>query len=76
MKWDGRELQQSDDWSYELSDTEIDQLLAAVIASKSSTRPLAEQSHHDFNLAKLRKRLLDLHKEVLDGRGFTLIPFE
>jgi len=73
MVWDGRELQQFDDWSFELDDTDIDQLHAAVSESMSSTKPLAEQSYRDYDLAKLRERLLVLHKELLDGRGFTLI---
>jgi len=73
MVWDGRQLQKTNDWSYELNDTEIDQLLLAVTASLSSTRPLAEQSHHDFDLAKLKERFTVLHDELLHGRGFTLI---
>ena len=73
MVWDGRELQHFDDWSYELDETGINQLRSAVTASLSSTKPLAEQSHRDFDLSNLSERLLALHEELLHGRGFTLI---
>jgi len=39
----------------------------------SSSKPLADQSHCDYELAELGDRLRELRKEVLDGRGFTLI---
>jgi len=73
MVWDGRELQQNDDWSVELNRTEINQLQSAVASSLSDTKPLADQSHHEYNLAELGERLQALRAEVLDGRGFTLI---
>jgi len=73
MAWDGRELQHSDDWSFHLEDSEIDQIRSAVTASLSSTKSLAEQSHHDFDLVKVSDRLMALHEDLLDGRGFTLI---
>jgi len=73
MVWDGRTLQQIDNWSFELSDTEVNQLYSAVRASIASTKPLAEQSHHDFDLDKLSKRLSFVHEEILNGLGFTLI---
>ncbi|MFK7856363.1 MAG: TauD/TfdA family dioxygenase [Granulosicoccus sp.] len=73
MVWDGRELQQTDDWSIELNITEINELRKFVNASLSSNKPLAEQSFCDYDLAKLSMRLLSLREEILDGRGFTLI---
>jgi len=73
MVWDGRELQQVDDWSFELDDTDIDQLHAAVTASLSCTKPLAQQSYRDFDVAKLSEHLLLDHNELLNGRGFMLI---
>jgi len=73
MVWDGRELQQTDDWSFELDRSDIDQLRMAVTASLSTSKPLAEQSYFDYDLAKLSQRLRLLREEVLDGRGFTLI---
>lgn len=57
MVWDGRELAQIDDWSFELGSAEIDQLRAAITSSLSSTKPLAEQSCRDYDLARLSERL-------------------
>jgi len=73
MVWDGRDLQHHDDWSYNLDTTEINQLRSAVSASLSSGKPLAQQSHRDYDLSNLTECLLALRKELLDGRGFTLI---
>jgi len=73
MVWNGRELQQTDDWKFELTGTEINELKKAVAASLSSNKPLAEQSYSDYDLAKLSMRLVQLREEILDGRGFTLI---
>lgn len=73
LVWDGRELQREDDWSFELSKTDLDQLRIAVTDSLSSSKPLAEQSHSDFDLADLSERLRILREEILEGRGFTLI---
>jgi len=73
MVWDGRELQQSDDWSIDLTQSEIDTLQTALTASLSSTKPLEDQTHLDYDLSKLSNRLLTIREEILNGRGFTLI---
>ena len=73
MVWSGRELAQTNDWIFELNAAEIAQLRTVVKACLSSSKPLADQSHCDYELAELGDRLQELRKEVLDGRGFTLI---
>ncbi|MBX2836206.1 MAG: TauD/TfdA family dioxygenase [Gammaproteobacteria bacterium] len=71
--WDGRELGKSENWLFELQDSLIEELQQAVNRSLSSSKPLAQQSHKDFNLPRLGTRLFELRSEVLNGRGFTLI---
>lgn len=73
MVWDGPDIQQSQIWKFDLSQNDIEQLQIAITASISNDKPLAEQTHHEHNLAALGERLQALRDEVLSGRGFTLI---
>lgn len=73
MAWDGSVLGKSEDWSFNLEKTEIDQLFEAVKGSLSSNKPLAEQSWYDYDMGTLQDRFVALRDDVLEGRGFTLI---
>lgn len=73
MVWDGRDLQNSSDWIFNLDDADIDQLFRAIKNSFASEKSLGEQTYRDHDLGHLQERLLVLRDEVLEGRGFTLI---
>lgn len=70
--WRGAELT-SDAWTYELDRSEIDELEAALAASKRRRRETAELVADDFPLSSLRDRISQWRLELEHGRGFVVI---
>ena len=66
-------VDRSDEWLYELSESDIAEIDAAVAALAESETPILEVGRENFLLATLGKQLDEIQDEVVNGRGFVLI---
>ncbi len=71
--WRGAELQSSDVWIEHLTDTEIEEVDAAIKAHKAAGREMHEIRPDNFLLPSLSARLEGVLQDVVKGRGFVLI---
>ena len=71
--WRGAELRHRDDWSTQLSATEIQELHAAVRDAEASGVPLAQMTAAQFPLPTLAHRIDEWRRQTRHGRGFQLI---
>lgn len=72
--WTGAEMRGREaEWSYHLSQSEIEEIENAVRAVRARGLDLAEIRRADFPLPRLGPVLDRLRAEVLDGRGFVLL---
>jgi hypothetical protein len=71
--WTAKELAASDDWIYQLSETEIDEIRAAIAANQRAGRDILDITRDDFPLPTLDAGLRALYDELLEGRGFFLM---
>ena len=69
--WYGRDLKHSEDWLFRLSARDLDEVDAAVAASRSLR--IQDIGRAQFPLPTLGARLEALLDELLEGRGFALI---
>lgn len=70
--WTAAELS-GDDWIYELSQTEADEVLSAVANVQSRDTDILSLTAADFAMPKLDKALAMLKDELDEGRGFVLL---
>lgn len=70
--WRSNELSDAD-WQYRLSNSEVDELKAAVAAAQRSGKPLAALTAQDFPLPTLAARIDGWRREIRHGRGFVLV---
>ena len=71
--WFGPEMAESQQWIYQLSPREIDELDAAVTSVSEQGIPPIEVNPENFPLPTLGKALSNIRNEVIRGRGFVLI---
>ena len=71
--WYGRDMKDDDRWIYRLSDSDIDEVDAALLAFRESGVALADITHEAFPLPTLGPRLRSLLNEIVNGRGFILM---
>ena len=71
--WTPDELAANDDWIYELSGNECEQIVAAVDGIEKSGLDIKDIRKEDFRLAGLADDLSGIRDEFLNGRGFVLI---
>jgi hypothetical protein len=71
--WVGPALLQQTDWLYQLSESEIIEIGAAVNGLANASGNLGTISADDFPLPTFAPRLQSLLGEVLEGRGFVLL---
>jgi len=71
--WYGPEMAASDAWVRPFSPAEIGEIDAAVDAAIATGRRLIDVRQADFPLPTLAARLLEIRREVLEGRGFVLL---
>jgi hypothetical protein len=71
--WYPADLAADDDWIYELSATEADEVRAAVAAVERRGLDILEIGRDDFPLPVLERGLAALKDELLEGRGFFLL---
>ncbi|MFC7518129.1 TauD/TfdA family dioxygenase [Herbaspirillum sp. GCM10030257] len=71
--WYGAEMAARHDWIYELDESEIAEIDAAIRQVKSSGLSLGDITPETFWLPRLHIRLKTVLNEVLNGRGFVLV---
>lgn len=71
--WEPEEIQESNDWAYRLTDSDIDELFRAIANFKRSGAPMVRMTAADFPLPDLSVLLADIHRELLEGRGFSYV---
>lgn len=71
--WTAEELAANDDWIYELSGAECDEIAAAVQAIEKSGQEIKDIRSGDFTLPVFGPMMVALRDEMLNGRGFVLI---
>ncbi|MDB5538668.1 MAG: hypothetical protein JWQ89_395, partial [Devosia sp.] len=71
--WDAASLGPVENWSYQITPTDQDELVAGVAAFRKTGRPIVEVDSGNFPLAKLAGTLRDIRRELLDGRGLVMI---
>lgn len=69
--WKGVELKKNDDWIWNLTKIEIEELKNAV--NKTRDKKLTRINRVDFDLPNLAHRLEKLVDEVRNGRGFVVL---
>ena len=71
--WYGPDLDRDKRWLLSLTAAEISEIDAAVAAFKSTGTPMQHISAEAFPLPKLKVRLQELLRELLEGRGFFML---
>lgn len=71
--WRGADIQDSSDWIEVLTDEEIADVDAAILAHLEAGREMHEITPQTFQLPTLSRRLNEIQEHVLRGRGFVLI---
>lgn len=71
--WRAADLKQDTSWRYTLSQTEIDELDAAMRSTIDAGLNIIEIDQAGFPLPSFGDRLLELRRDVMDGRGFVQI---
>lgn len=71
--WYGPQQAQLTDWLHELTDSDRQELRAALDVARKSGLPLQELGREQFPLTGLAGRLTRLRRETLEGRGFFLL---
>ncbi|MEQ8785794.1 MAG: TauD/TfdA family dioxygenase [Pirellulaceae bacterium] len=69
--WTATEMRQRRDWIVQLDAADVQELLQAVAASR--TTPIVRLQRSDFSLPILGQRLRELQQEIVHARGFVLL---
>ncbi|KAJ5664133.1 hypothetical protein N7507_004864 [Penicillium longicatenatum] len=73
LVWDGKGIEKHDDWIYQLSDAQLDEIDAALVSFKAIRKPLGYLNELNFPLPTLRPILRGLSNELHNGRGFFVL---
>ncbi|HKK29989.1 MAG TPA: TauD/TfdA family dioxygenase [Alphaproteobacteria bacterium] len=71
--WYGPDLANSDEWVYQLTESDIAEIDAAIAPLVAREADIARITQADFPLPTLGPKLKDLCSDVLNGRGFALM---
>ena len=71
--WRPGELALNDDWIYQLSKNQCDQITNAVAKIETRGQDIKDVSKSDFHLGDFADDLIVIRDEFLNGRGFVLI---
>ena len=71
--WNPSELALNDDWIYQLSKNQCDQITNAVAEIEKSRQDIKDVQKSDFQLGDFADELVEIRDEFLNGRGFVLI---
>ncbi|KAJ5511958.1 hypothetical protein LT330_003078 [Penicillium expansum] len=73
LVWEGKDVEKRDDWVYQLSNDQLDELDAALKSFRALNLSLGHINQSTFPLPTLRPVLRDLSKEIHTGRGFVVL---
>ncbi|CEO58945.1 Putative Taurine catabolism dioxygenase TauD, TfdA family protein [Penicillium brasilianum] len=73
LVWEGKDIEQTSDWIYKLSDDQLDEIDAGLKSFKALNEPLGYINESTFPLPTLRPVLRDLSKDIHHGRGFFVL---
>ncbi len=71
--WRGNDLRASGEWQYQVDAQEVAELENAVAQVRKKGLQLIEIQREDFLLPRFSRRLEQLRRELLEGRGFILM---
>jgi hypothetical protein len=71
--WNADELKDVSRWSYRLTGSDNDEIVAAVAAFRRTGVAIPEIRREQFPLGNLAKTLADVRRELMDGRGIVMI---
>lgn len=71
--WTAEDLAANEDWIYQLSDAEIDDIRAAVAEVQRRGQDILDITRDSFPLPHLDAGLRALYDELLEGRGFFVM---
>lgn len=72
-EWTGAQMEATDDWIYHLSEAEIEDLDRAIRGVETRGLDIMEITRETFPLPVLGAGIARVRRDLLDGRGFTLI---
>ncbi|MDC0033632.1 TauD/TfdA family dioxygenase [Alphaproteobacteria bacterium] len=71
--WTAQELAADDDWIYNLSNAECDEIITAVEMIEKRGLYIKDIGRNDFVLPRFVRVMSEMRDELLNGRGFVLI---
>ena len=71
--WTADELKDVSAWSYRITTSDADELEAAVATVRKNGVPMVEVQKSDFPLQSLTDVLVDVRRELMDGRGIVMM---
>lgn len=72
-EWTSADVGDADHWTEHLTDTELQELDAALRQALQRSDDILDLTADDFPLPTLSARLGDIERELIDGRGFVRI---
>jgi len=73
LVWDGKRLAEGEDWIDRWSASDVDALWTALDAVKSRALAPEAMRRGDFAVPGLRKRFIELGRQLESGRGFVML---
>ena len=71
--WTTESLGPVDGWSYFISDSDAEELIAGVAAFRRRNLPLVEVARENFPLGAFADVLADVRRELIGGRGIVML---
>ena len=71
--WNPEDLKDVDNWSYRLNARDGDDLAAAVAAVRKNSVAMVDIKKDDFPLQSFGEVMLDVRRELMDGRGIVMM---
>ncbi|MCZ6807501.1 MAG: TauD/TfdA family dioxygenase [Deltaproteobacteria bacterium] len=71
--WKGSEMTRRDDWREALTESDIEELDAALTAAKRTSKSMRTLGRDDFPLPTLSKKIDRWRSEITSGRGFQVL---
>jgi hypothetical protein len=72
-EWRAKDVADAAQWTEVLSESELDELDHALHHALEKSENVLEIGRGDFPLPGLRPRLLEIERELIEGRGFALL---
>jgi len=72
-EWHARDVADPTRWTVVFGAAEVEELDAALRHARAKSDDVLEIGREDFPLPTLRPKLLDIERELIEGRGFVLL---